>query len=97
MGYAENGAVHRYNDAVLCDAAKKLQNGEQVQEVFLRTMPNADHTGVMPYDEGVQSMKYWIDNYYNIDADVSWYYSADGENLNNELYTELGNGIYVTD
>ena len=97
MGYAENGAVHRYNDAVLCDAAKKLQNGEQVQEVFLRTMPNADHTGVMPYNEGVQSMKYWIDNYYNIDADVSWYYSADGENLNTELYTELGNGIYVTD
>ena len=96
-GYAENGDVHRYNDAVMRDASEKLQNGEQVQAVFLKTLPNAIYTGVMPYDEGVQSMKYWIDYYYGTDYETKWYYSADGTEQNVELYTELGDGIYVMD
>ena len=96
-GYAENGVVHRYNDAVMRDASEKLQNGERVQELFLKTLPNAVCTGVMPYDEGVQSMKYWIDYYYGTAYETKWYYSADGAEKNVELYTELGDGIYVTD
>ena len=94
-GYVENGAVHRYNDAVLSEAAERSRNGEAAQAIFLKTMPKPVYTGVMPYDEGVQSMKYWIDNYYGCSGETCWYYSEEAAEQNTELYTELGNGIYV--
>ena len=86
-GYAENAEVYWYNDQQLLNAAE-----QGMENVYLKTYPDVDCVGVVPYGEGVQYMKYWICNYYDISPDVAFYYSASGSA---EEYLELENYIFL--
>lgn len=94
-GYAENGIVHRYNDRQLTQVAALEDSGEQVDAVYLKMLPNKNCTGVMVYVDGVQFIKNWICDYYDLSHSVSFYFSSDGVEDNPNAYRNLGNGVYV--
>ena len=87
LGYAENAEVYQYNDQQMISAATY-----GTEKVFLKRYPNVDCAGVAPYEEGVQYMKNWICNYYDIPASTEFYYSSTGEAAQ---YTELDNHIFI--
>ena len=89
-GYAANAAIHEYNHEQMLNAAQDTDT----DAVFLKTLPEPVYTCVMPYDDGVQYMKYWIDHYYGTSPYTNWYF-GDGSTTDVTQYSELGNHIFI--
>lgn len=94
-GYADNAAAHRYNDRQLTQIAEMEDAGQKVDGVYLKVLPNEECAGVMVYVDGVQFIKNWICDYYDLPHDLSFYFSQDGTEDSPTAYSELGNGVYL--
>ncbi|MDO4266847.1 MAG: DUF6056 family protein [Eubacteriales bacterium] len=70
-GYSANYAVHQYNDAMLRDASARIRNGEDIREVKLYKLIDPLCSNEMVYDPNVSFMIYWMDEYYDLPADVA--------------------------
>lgn len=95
-GYSQNAIAYDFNDKQISEAVTKINNGEQVDEIYLRTMPYPECAAALPYDWEVTYMRYWINSYYEIPAHVKFYYSEDGAAANDSGYEQLDLNIYLS-
>lgn len=69
-GYAVNDAVIRENDQVLRESAQKFRQGETVERIELRRLPDDGCRNFMPYDEDMYFLVYWMAQYYGFSPDI---------------------------
>lgn len=68
-GYYNNNAVNKQNDRLLTETSQKIQNGENVNSVTLKKLPDILYSGEQPYTEGNNYILIWMREYYNLPKD----------------------------
>ena len=73
-GYYENNETNIYNDKVLQDSSKKINDGNKIKVIELKKLPDITYSGDQPYIDGFEYINMWIKNYYSIPNDVKIIY-----------------------
>ena len=75
-GYYINNAANKYNNDQLIIASDKIKNGEIIEQINLKKLPNITYGGDMPYMEDSDYILKWIKNYYSIPEEVEIIYEG---------------------
>ena len=73
-GYAKNYEVHLYNDEEIRKSVEEIKNGEEITKINLYKVPDILYGGEMVYVEGFEFMKNYMDEYYDLPAEVQLIY-----------------------
>ena len=71
-GYSLNKEVHVYNDGVLRETSEKIAEGEKIDRIYLKKVPDILYGCEMVYYDGFEYMKKWMDNYYILPPEVEF-------------------------
>ena len=66
VGYYKNININKYNDIKLTEVSTKIKNGEKINSVLLKKLPDILYSGEQPYIDGCDYIKPYIREYYNL-------------------------------
>jgi len=73
-GYQKNSSIHQENQKSLICSHIAIQQGQDIQKIYLNKLEDDQYAGAMPYTEGYDYINYWIKDYFEIplDVDLIW-------------------------
>ncbi len=65
-GYKDNSFVNEENNQKLEIVSEKIKAGENITNITLKKLPNANYSGAQPYQENSDYILWWIKAYYDL-------------------------------
>ncbi len=73
-GYLENSKINKENEKKLTTASRQIKNGEDVDKIILKKLPNVLYCGEQPYMDGYDYILGWMKEYYNLPSEIDIQY-----------------------
>lgn len=74
-GYQQNALVHQANDEVLRNISQQRKDGENIDTVQLKKLPDVLYSCEMPYYPGFEYITFWMDHYYDMGGTLTYVYT----------------------
>ncbi len=73
-GYMQNININNENDLILRQTSTEIKEGNEINEIYLKQLPNILYSGDQPYTEGNAYIEEWIKQYYDLPENINLIY-----------------------